>query len=193
MAASFYKWLIILPSFLFMNQNPRPVSGIALLPGKTKFADSETYNEKRVHPFYVCVTEINHNAGDKTLEISCKIFADDFEKVLTQKYKSVVSLAHPKDKATLDKWINQYITGHLTIKTDGKTSQPAYLGFEKEEDAVFCYLQVDNVTAVKKIEVINTMLHDLNNNQINIMHVTVSGSRKSTKLDFPDSVAEFVF
>ena len=27
-----------------------------------------------VHPFYVSVTEINHNAKDKTIEISCKTF-----------------------------------------------------------------------------------------------------------------------
>ena len=31
------------------------------------------------HPFFVSVTEINHNAKDKTIEIACKIFTDDFE------------------------------------------------------------------------------------------------------------------
>ncbi len=34
------------------------------------------------HPFYVSVTEISHNAKDKTLEISCKLFSSDFETVL---------------------------------------------------------------------------------------------------------------
>jgi hypothetical protein len=32
------------------------------------------------HPFFISVTEINHNSGDKNLEISCKIFTDDFGK-----------------------------------------------------------------------------------------------------------------
>jgi hypothetical protein len=41
----------------------------------------------RLHPFHVSVVEINHNETDKTLEISCKIFIDDFEKVLAQNYK----------------------------------------------------------------------------------------------------------
>ena len=35
-----------------------------------------------VHPFYVSVTEINQNAAEKSLEISCKFFADDFEQTL---------------------------------------------------------------------------------------------------------------
>jgi hypothetical protein len=34
------------------------------------------------HPFYVSVTEISQNATDKSLEVSCKFFADDFEQTL---------------------------------------------------------------------------------------------------------------
>ncbi|MET0461971.1 MAG: DUF6702 family protein, partial [Chitinophagaceae bacterium] len=41
-----------------------------------------------MHPIHLSVTEINHNAADRTLEISCKIFTDDFEKVLAQNYKT---------------------------------------------------------------------------------------------------------
>jgi hypothetical protein len=39
------------------------------------------------------VTEINHNAADQTLEISCKLFTDDFEKVLSKNYKVKADLA----------------------------------------------------------------------------------------------------
>jgi len=178
MAASFYKWLVIPAVLILKNYENQAITASPI---------------GEVHPFYVCVTEINHNVVDKTLEISCKIFADDFEKVLTQKNKSVVSISQPKDKAALDKLINQYIKGHLSFKADSKEANFNYLGFEKEDDAVYCYLQVDNVSAVKKIDIVNTMLHDLNNNQINIMHVNVGGNRKSLKLDFPDSLAVFSF
>ena len=178
MAASFYKWLAIPAVLILNNHENQAITGSPM---------------GEVHPFYVCVTEINHNAVDKTLEISCKIFADDFEKVLTQKNKSVVSISQPKDKAALDKLINLYIKSHLSFKADSKQVNFSYLGFEKEDDAVYCYLQVDNISAVKKIDVVNTMLHDLNNNQINIMHVNVGGNRKSLKLDFPESQAAFSF
>jgi hypothetical protein len=178
MAATFYKWLVIPTVLILNNYENQAITSSPI---------------REVHPFYVCVTEINHNVVDKTLEISCKIFADDFEKVLTQKNKSVVSISQPKDKVALDKLINQYIKGHLSFKADNKEANFSYLGFEKENDAVYCYLQVDNISAVKKIDIVNTMLHDLNNNQINIMHVNVGGNRKSLKLDFPDSQAMFSF
>jgi hypothetical protein len=42
------------------------------------------------HPIYVSVTEIQHNAKDKTLEISCKIFTSDFEAILKSKTKSSI-------------------------------------------------------------------------------------------------------
>lgn len=192
MAASVYKWFLIIPVFALFQFHP----GFELKKDRGRAAGiSETgdIHGGKSHPFYVCVTEINHNASDKTLEISCKIFADDFEKVLTQKFKTIVNLSQPKDKSAVDKWILWYIGEHLSFKADGKQVSWNYLGFEKEENAVYCYLQVDNISSVKKIELSNTMLHDLNNNQVNIMHVTVGGNRKSLKLDFPDAIAVFNF
>jgi hypothetical protein len=146
-----------------------------------------------LHPVYVSVTEIIHNSDDKTLEISCKIFADDFENVLTKKNKTAISLSKPKDKAALDNLIAQYLGEHLSLRSDGKTVSLFYLGFEIEEDAVYCYLQANDIATVKKVEAFNTMLHDLNDKQANIMHMTVKGNRKSTKLDFPVSQATFQF
>ena len=145
------------------------------------------------HPVYISVTEINHNADDKTLEISCKVFADDFENVLTKKNRSAVSLSKPKDKAALDKMIAEYIGEHFSLRADGKNAALFYLGHEVEDDAVYCYLQVNDVVSVKKIELVNTLLYDLNDKQAGIMHVTVKGNRKSTKLDYPSSEATFQF
>lgn len=145
------------------------------------------------HPVYISVTEINHNAADKTLEITCKFFTDDFEQVLTKKAGAVISITKPKDKAALDQVIADYILERLSLKTDGRPVQLSFLGFEKEEDVTYCYLQAGQAAAPQKVEASNTLLHDLNSNQINIMHVIVNGKRISTKLDFPKSGAVFEF
>src|SRR5258705_2874041 len=90
-------------------------------------------NNHELHPFHVSVTEINHNAKDKTLEISCKIFTDDFEDALTKKYKTTVDLVKPKDKSAMDKLVSDYISNHLAIKTDDKPAMTNYIGFEVEK------------------------------------------------------------
>lgn len=146
-----------------------------------------------VHPIYISVTEINHNPNDKTLEISCKLFADDFEKVLTKKTGTAVHILKPKDKASLDKMFAQYLGENFSVKADGKTASLFYLGFEVEEDAVYCYMQANDIASLKKIELFNTLLYDLNDKQAGIMHVTVNGNRKSTKLDYPASQVTIQF
>jgi hypothetical protein len=179
MASSFYKWLLV--PFLILHFGKAPVS----LTG---------YSESlKMHPYFVSVTEINNNTADKTLEISCKLFTDDFEKTLENAFKTKVDLVNPPDKKAMDKLINEYLQKHLALKVNDKNVALHYVGFEHESEAVYCYFVVNQVSGVKKIEATNSILHDFNENQINIMHVTVNGNRKSTKLDYPKSSAVFQF
>ena len=166
-----------------------PVSAFIILIGFIKNPMQIT----RLHPFHVSVVEINHNATDKTLEISCKIFTNDFETILEKDYKAKVDLVNPKDKAAMDKIVNDYITKRLSFKADGRTVNFSYLGFEKQDEAIYSYFQVDNVASVKKIDVTNSLLHDFSDQQINIIHCTVGGKRQSTKLDYPNVQASFSF
>jgi hypothetical protein len=39
------------------------------------------------------------------------------------------------------------------LKTDGKAVMMKYLGFEKENEAVYTYLEADNISSVKRIDV----------------------------------------
>jgi hypothetical protein len=145
-----------------------------------------------VHPIFVSVTEINHNPQDKDLEIACKIFTDDLETVLAKATGAKMDLFHPKDTAVTGKQINDYIARHLVLKIDGKPVSLHFLGFEREVDAVWSYFEVPGVAnAPKTVSIMNNLLYENFKQQINLMHVTVGGKRKSTKLDYPDSDASF--
>lgn len=171
MATWFNKWLVML---------------VFPLMSFTRIADA-------YHPLHVSVLELNHNAQDKTLEISCRIFTDDFEKVLAQNYKTKIDLINPHDRAAMEKLVNDYVTKRIKIEADGKPVTWVFLGYEKDNDAIYSYFQVDKVTTVKKINITNTVMQDMFDDQINLMHVTVGGTRKSTKLNYPDKEASFLF
>jgi hypothetical protein len=183
MATSVYKWLNICLFLLALQMKGASSEGKSSLPASIR--DS--------HPYYISVVEINHNATDKTLEISCKIFTNDFETTLEKNYKTKVDLSSPKDKVSTDKWVGDYIKKHLSIKVDGKDVNFSYLGFEKEDEAVFSYFQVDHIASVKRISVSNSLLHDFSDQQINIIHCSVGGKRQSSKLDYPNTEAGFQF
>jgi len=145
------------------------------------------------HPIYMSVTEIEHNAKDKTLEISCKIFTNDFETSLRQNYHGMVDLLQPKDKAAMNKLVNEYIQKHFSIKLEGKPVALQFLGYEQQEEGIMSFYQVNNVVAVKKIEITDNILYDYKNEQMSIIHVIVNGNRKSTRLINPDEKAVFEF
>ncbi|MGK2860696.1 MAG: DUF6702 family protein [Chitinophagaceae bacterium] len=183
MVTWFYKWLLIfmLPAGLHINQE---IWGTGNLPGLPA---------KEFHPLHVSVTEINHNASEKTLEISCKLFTDDFEKVLAQNYNTKVDLINPTDRQAMEKLVSDFITRHLQLKNNGKPVAFSFIGYEKENDAVYSYFQADNIASVKKLEITNNILYELFTDQMNLMHVIVDGKRKSMKLDYPGKQAIFNF
>ena len=145
------------------------------------------------HPFYVSVTEINHNAADKNLEISCKIFTDDFETALSKSSGVKIDLFNPRNKQATDKIVAEYIRKHLIIKLDNKPVTLEFVGFERENEAVWSYLQVGTSSGPKKIDISNDLLYESFSQQIHLMHVSVGGNRKSTKLNYPDSNTSFQF
>ena len=158
MSSIIFKWLLISFSLLPIGKN-------------------------NLHPIFVSVTEIEHNAKENMLEISCKIFTDDFEKTLRTTYKTHIDLLDEKIKPAMDKLVNDYVQKHLKIITDGKVVGLKYLGFEKIEEGIYSYYQVDNISAPKKIEVTDNVLLEYSTQQMNLVHVTVGGERKSGKLN----------
>ena len=145
------------------------------------------------HPIFVSVTEIEHNAKAKTLEVSCKIFTDDFEKNLRKTYNTHVDLLQAKDKPAMDKLVNAYVQNHLKIMVEGKPVVLKYLGFEQIDEGIFSYYQADNITNVKKISVTDNILYEYQEQQISLLHITVNGNRKSTKLNNPDQKVAMEF
>ena len=145
------------------------------------------------HPIFMSVTEIEHNAKEKSLEISCKIFTDDFEKTLRATYKTKIDLLNEKQKAAMGKYVNDYIQKHLKLIVDSKAVVLKYIGYERNEDGINTYLEVQNIAAIKKIEITNNILYDYKPAQISLIHTTVAGKRQSTKLTNPEAKAVFNF
>jgi hypothetical protein len=145
------------------------------------------------HPFYVSVTEINHNPKEQTLEVSCKMFSEDLEDILKKNYKTAVDLTAQKQQPQNEKMIQDYISKHLVIQANGKALKLNFIGFEKEAESVYCYFETEKINGVKKLDVTDSILQDFSDKQINIIHVMVNDNRKSQKLDYPDKLASFSF
>lgn len=146
-----------------------------------------------LHPFYVSITQIEENKNEKILEVSCKIFTDDFEKALRMHYPGHVDLLNPGDRTQMNKIVDDYIKKHLAISVDGKKVLMQFIGYEQMEEGVQCYFQVNNIQVDKSISVFNNLLFEYKPEQTNIIHVTVRHTRKSFQLINPENKATFSF
>ena len=168
MASILYKWFFSSAVFLMLSAVP-------------------------AHPVYVSVTDIEHNAKEETLEVSCKLFTADFEKVLRSTFKTHVDLINPSDRSAMDKLINIYVQKHLSITADGKPVTLKYLGYEVIEEAVYSYYEAGNIKKPKSIELVNDLLYEFHSEQMGFMHISVDGNRKSTRLNNPDDKVAIQF
>ena len=147
----------------------------------------------KLHPIYVSVTEIEHNAKEQSLEISCKIFTDDFEKALRKYSGKYIDLIHPADKAEMNRLVSSYVKAHLKVNADGKDMELKFIGYEQIEEGIYSYYQAEDVKTVSTLKVTDNILFEYKNEQMNLVHVTINGNRKSTKLNNPDAEAVFRF
>lgn len=146
-----------------------------------------------IHPFYVSVIDINHNAKEANVEISIRIFTEDLEATL-QKYSTTnVDIAHPVNKALLDKQINNYIEHKLQLTVNGQPMAMKYLGHEIQMESVWIYTEIPYVSQFKKLDIICNLLFDFQTLQSNIFHVKNNGQEKSFKLDYPKNTTSFEF
>lgn len=145
------------------------------------------------HPIHVSTTNIEYNKQDSKMEVICTMFTDDFEAALVKQYHAKTDLNKAEMHKTMDELVKSYINNNLQIKTAVVPLNLNYLGFEINREATDVYLESDKIPAVKKVDVEVSLLHNLFDDQINIVHITVNGVRKSEKLDYPEKHVEQLF
>jgi hypothetical protein len=148
---------------------------------------------KALHPIHVSTTNIEYNKQEGKLEVICTIFTDDFEAALEKQYHTKIDLNKNDMHAAMETLVKKYVAGNLQIKTGAAPLALNYLGFEINKEAVDIYIESDKIPVVKKVDVDVSLMHNLFDDQINIVHITVNGIRRSEKLDYPDRKLSQVF
>jgi hypothetical protein len=146
-----------------------------------------------LHPLHVSVTEIEMDHKDKRLEIMMRVFMDDLEVTLREKYKSPdLDVLNPKGK-TLDQMMEEYLKQHFKIALDNKAQVMKYLGHEQEGDAFIFYIEVDKVKKWKTIQIQNDIIMEIYDDQSNLVHVTSNETVRSLRLTTKRFVDQLTF
>lgn len=134
------------------------------------------------HPFHVSVCEINHDGKTNALQITHRIFLDDFEEGLNKEYHENLDLLNPKDLDKINRLVAEYLSKRFSISVNGKKRDIEYLGNEMAKDVMWCYMEVSKVRRVTSIEIEDKVLFDAFEDQSNIIHVDYNDQIKSLRL-----------
>lgn len=135
------------------------------------------------HEFYMSVTEIEYKKDKNSLQIITRVFIDDFENVLRQRYDDDIRLSYEKEEGDVRKYIQKYLEQKLKLETGDQNLKLNFLGKEYDADQIVLYIEAENVMPFKTITVQNSILMDLFNDQKNVVHVTLNNTTKSLLLD----------
>lgn len=145
------------------------------------------------HPFHFGVTEIRYNSNSQAIEISCKLFTNDFESILKKKYGKSIDLVQHHEQQDVKELLQRYIQEHLQIRNERQLINYTLLGSEHEDSAIWVHLESQKVVLSKELNIQNSLLFDLFDDQANILHLEINGQKKSYKLQNPTSSYSFNF
>lgn len=135
------------------------------------------------HKFYVSITKIEYVKQKNSLQIIAKIFTDDLEDALQQRYDSSILLAGKNESPKVDELLENYLFQKINIKVNGKPVMLKYIGKEYDVDMVVSYIEVKDIKELKTIEIENKVLTEIFSDQQNIIHLKTPKSRRSLILD----------
>ena len=143
------------------------------------------------HPFFVSMTELIYNQKEKSLEISVRIFTDDLEKELANDCHCKVDLIQKEKHGEMEPILQKYLNKSLKISPNGKPSTFRFVGFEKEEESIWSYLEINNINEINTLQVENKMLHNTQKKQSNLIRLKNKDFDKTVQLSYPESSARF--
>lgn len=146
------------------------------------------------HPLHVSTTELSLNTKTKSVEISTRLFTDDFESILQKNFKQKIDLSNPRVKNDMEVLVKKYLLDHLNMQINSKTATLNFVGFEIDQEATYVYFEVEKISNIKSISINNSILYDQFDDQMSIIHVVnEKGQRKSGRILFPEKKFEAKF
>lgn len=135
------------------------------------------------HKFYVSTSNMEYNEATKTIDVSIKMTAHDFEHILESKFNQRIHIETVADTSEIGLFIVNHMKENFQINSEKTSCEFHYLGKEVTlRDELFFYISFTNVTNPKSIQIKNTLLFSQFAQQQNIVHYKCGELSKSVTL-----------
>jgi len=145
------------------------------------------------HKYYISVTQVDYVQQKQSVQITTRIFIDDFEKVLQERYNEHVVLAGKEETKDVNKYIETYLKSKMRVRINDNDMNLIFIGKEYDIDIIQCYIEIQNVKQINSIEITNEVLFDLFEDQQNMIKTKINSKQKSFLLNQNNKTAVLNF
>lgn len=123
------------------------------------------------HEYHVSICTMDYNRANKSIELTFKLIAHDFEKAILENNKADLKLGSPKELSSANVLITNYITDHFLISFADSSRRLKFIGKEVElDESLYLYFEIKNVSLNNRMTVVNTILVQTCPAQENILY-----------------------
>ena len=131
------------------------------------------------HKHYISLTQIDYDESDKALQITMRFFIDDLEKAVSGRFDKNLQLATREEMKDSDVYIERYVTSKFKLWVNGEPANADFLGKQYEDDQVFFFLEISEVEGIETLEVQNSMLMEVFEEQQNYVKISIGDTDKT--------------
>jgi len=140
-----------------------------------------------LHPVHVSLSTIDIKPETGEIAISIKLFADDFESIVNQKYNTKLKLMEGLDPGQDIYFINRYIDSSFVLTINGKKIEGLdYMRNQMNEGAIWLFYRHESDTRIGNITIINSLMCDLYQDQTNLVIIAVKDEQNGYRLNNKD-------
>ena len=132
-----------------------------------------------IHPYYVSTLEIDYRPDRAALQITMRVFTDDWQLMLNTHYDKTLRLDPDTDTEKVLTHSSDYFQQHLELNLNGTYVTPSVLGKEYQDDQLLLYLEIAGVAEPQTLAVSNRILFAELEGQQNIVRIKTPTKRKS--------------
>mgnify|MGYP007032619676 CR=1 FL=1 len=104
-----------------------------------------------MHPFFISVIEIEHNAKDATIEISARTYTDDLDKMIQKEFNVKLDLNQATQKEQANLYINKYFQKKLVLHSNGIKYNMEFVGYEIQKESYLLFHEIQHYTMTKSL------------------------------------------
>jgi hypothetical protein len=146
-----------------------------------------------LHPVHVSLLNVDLDPETGKIEIVFKLFSDDFEHIILQKYNVDLDITSKVDPGEKVNAIHKYIYESFELRINGtKIDEWEYVGNQINEEAIWLYYKNLWPGKIEKVSITDEAMMDLYEDQTNLVIVTWRDKQNGYHLDNKNRDISFI-